>query len=154
MSERRQVEQKSEPLAGDPFAGDNPYTVLGVDRESDIAGIRAAYRAKLRQTENERERQLLHDAFETLTRPRSRLLRDLFAPRESRRHEQIMLRYGAVRFELEPHDVSSLLMHASDLEWGGAASQLEVPRVPKVVFESMLPSPPRGDELVVPDRKK
>jgi hypothetical protein len=45
-------------------------------------------------------------------------------------------------------------MHASDVEWGDPFTDFDVPDVPNVVFENMLPAPPRGDELVVPDRRK
>jgi hypothetical protein len=38
--------------------------------------------------------------------------------------------------------------------WGDPVDEFTVPAVPKVIFESMMPPPPREDELVVPDRKK
>lgn len=154
MSERDETNEELEALQGDPFAGESPYAILGVDRDSDDAGIRSAFRARLRRAVDEGERQTVRDAHEALARPRSRLLHDLFAPRDTRLHEEIVRRYGAVGFELEPNDSSTLLMHASDLAWGDPVGDFEVPDVPKVVFESMLPAPPRGDELVVPDRRK
>jgi hypothetical protein len=154
MSDKTETTHSPFGIPGDPLAEGNPYATLGVDRDADMAGVRSAFRAKLRRAESDEERAALHEALDALTHPRSRLLLDLFAPRESRLHDEIVRRYGALVFELEPDDLSPLLMCASDLEWGDPVDDFEVPGVPRVVFESMLPAPPRGDELVVPDRRK
>lgn len=142
------------PHPGNPGAGERPYDVLGVGRDSDSAGLRSAFRSRMRHAENDEESEKVRVAFDALSRPRTRLMLDLFTPRESRLYDEIVRRYGAVRFELPPDDLAPLLMRASDVEWGEPFADFEVPEVPRVVFESMLPSPPRGDELVVPDRRK
>jgi len=138
----------------DPLTGESPYEVLGVDHDTDAAGLRSAFRSLLRRIESGRDREQAKAAFDALTSPRTRLTLDLFAPRESRLYDEIVRRYGAVRFDLGTEDSAPLLMHASDLEWGEPFTDFEVPEVPRVVFENMLPAPPRGDELVVPDRRK
>jgi hypothetical protein len=142
------------PPAGHPPAPASPYEILGVDRDTDAAGLRSALRSLLRRARTDEERQKARAAFEALTRPRTRLTLDLFTPRETRLYDEIVRRYGTVRFELVPDDLAPLLMHASDVEWGDPFTDFDVPDVPNVVFENMLPAPPRGDELVVPDRRK
>ncbi|MFA6955095.1 MAG: hypothetical protein WC538_04400 [Thermoanaerobaculia bacterium] len=140
--------------SGGPIAGQSPYDILGVDRDADAAGLRSALRSLLRRAGTDQEREMAEAAFDALTRPRVRLTLDLFAPRESRLYDEIVRRYASVRFELVPDDVAPLLMQASDMECGEPFTDFEVPDVPRVVFENMLPAPPRGDELVVPDRRK
>jgi len=138
----------------DPIVGESPYEILGVDHDTDAAGLRSAFRSQLRRIEDEPEREEVSAAFDALIRPRTRLALDLLTPRESRLYDEIVRRFGAVSFELATDDFAPLLMRASDVEWGEPFTDFEVPEVPKVVFENMLPAPPRGDELVVPDRRK
>lgn len=140
--------------AGDPLAGSSPHEVLGVDRDTDTAGLRSAFRSLTRRVESDEARENARAAFEALARPQSRLTLDLLTPRESRLHDEIVRRYGGVRFELMPEDFEPMTTSASDLEWGEPFAGFEVPDVPKVLFENMLPAPPRGDELVVPERRK
>jgi hypothetical protein len=155
MSEEDETKTRSsDQPPGDPIAGPSPYEILGVDRDADTAGLRSALRSLLRRAETEQEREKAKAAFDALTHPRTRLTLDLFTPRESRLYDDIVRRYSSVRFELVPDDVAPLLLQASDIEWGEPFTDFEVPEVPKVVFENMLPAPPRGDELVVPDRRK
>lgn len=154
MSERNDPHSSIAPENRDRRREESPYEILGVDRDTDAAGIRSAFRSLARRCADEPERRRLERALEALTSPRERLVLDLFTPRESRLHEEIVRRYEAVTFELAPADAAPLLMLASDLESADPVEEFEVPPVPVVVFESMLPAPLRGDELVVPDRRK
>jgi len=138
----------------DPIAGESPYEILGVDHDTDAAGLRSAFRSLLRRVEGNPEREKVSAAFDALICPRTRLALDLVTPRESRLYDEILRRYGSVSFELATDDFAPLLMRASDVDRGDPFTDFEVPDVPKVVFENMLPAPPRGDELVVPDRRK
>lgn len=142
-------------FSNDPFAEENPYDVLGLDRNADRAKIKSSYRALQKRAKRGDETWMKAQiANEALTKPRKRLAIDLFTVYETRLHQEIVRRYSEVRFDLVPKDIVPQLMQASDLEWGDLVEDFEVPSVPRVIFESMMPAPPREDELVVPDRKK
>jgi DnaJ-class molecular chaperone len=138
----------------DPFDGASPYEILGVDRDADLAAIRSAFRRLTRNAADAEARHRLAGAFDALTRPRRRLMLDLLTPAIEGQHMEIVRRYGSVRMETSAGNVAIPMMEASDLGRGDLTADFEVPDVPRVVFESMLPAPLRGDELVVPDRRK
>lgn len=139
----------------DPFAEESPYAILGLDRNADLSKVKSALRVARKRAErsggNWRKAEAAADA---LSDPRRRLAIDLFAVHETMLHREIVRRYADVQFELVPDDIVPLMMQASDLAWGDPVDDFTVPAVPKVIFESMMPPPPREDELVVPDRKK
>lgn len=142
-------------FSSDPFAGENPYEVLGLDRNADRAKIKSSYRAIQKRAKRGDETWInAQIANEALTKPRKRLEIDLFTVHETRLYQEIVRRYSEVRFDLVPEDIVPQLMQASDLEWGDPTAEFHVPAVPRVSFESMMPAPPREDELVVPDRRK
>ena len=142
-------------FSNDPFAEENPYEVLGLDRNADRAKIKSSYRAIQKRAKRGEETWMKAQlANEALTKPRKRLAIDLFTVRETRLHQEIVRRYGELRFELVPRDIVPQLMQASDLEWGDPTGDFAVPQVPRVIFETMMPAPPRENELGVPDRKK
>ena len=142
-------------LLGGRFGRENPYELLELDRDAEPARVRAALRSILKRAapgdENAARAQA---AADQLLDPRRRLAIDLFTVRESRLFDEIVRRYADAQLELVPEDVVTEMMRASDLEWGDPVDEFEVPQVPKVCFESMMPAPARDDELVVPDRKK
>lgn len=139
----------------DPFAEESPYAILGLDRNADLSKVKSALRVARRRAERGGESWTkAKAAADALSDPRRRLAIDLFAVHETMLHQEIVRRYADVQFELVPDDIVPLMMQASDLVWGDPVDDFTVPAVPKVIFESMMPPPPREDELVVPDRKK
>lgn len=156
MSDSDEEKQVLEPACdGDPFAEESPYAILGLDRNADLSKVRSALRVARRRAERiGGSWAKAKTAADALCDPRRRLAIDLFAVHETKLHQEIVRRYADVRLELVPDDIVPLMMQASDLCWGDPVDEFSVPAVPKVIFESMMPAPPREDELVVPDRKK
>jgi hypothetical protein len=138
-------------LENDPFAEGNPYEVLGVPRDADRSEIKSAYRALQKKAKRGDEiwtkAQLANEA---LTKPKRRLLVDLFVIDEKREYDELVRQYGEVSFEAVPKDPLPLLLGVSDLEWGTLEEHFRSVPVPRIAFHSMTPEPAESDLEVVP----
>ena len=149
-------ENRSEiELSGDPFAEENPYTVLGVDRSADRSIVKKAYRALQRKAKRGDQLWMkIQHANESLTKPAKRLKTDLFVVYERKMYNEIQRRYRDVSFDLVPEDLTPSLVAVSDLSWGETEDCFELPAVPKVEFEEMVPEPPSRSEVFLIGRRK
>lgn len=142
-------------LSGDPFAEENPYSVLGVDRSADRSVVKKAYRALQRKAKRGDELWMkIQHANESLTKPAKRLKTDLFVVYERKLYNEIQKRYGDVSFDLVPEDLTPALVAVSDLSWAETADCFELPEVPKTEFEEMVPDPPSHSEVFLIGRRK
>ena len=138
-------------LENDPYGDDNPYEVLDVPRDADRARIKAAYRAlQKRAKRGDATWMKAQVANEALTKPKKRLLVDLFVIDEKKRYAEIVKRYGEISFEAVPKDLTPLLLRATDLEWGDLAADFAVPVSPRIVFSRLQATLPDSDEATVP----
>lgn len=137
-------------LENDPYASESPYDVLGVDRDDDRSKIKSAYRAiQKRARRGDELWTKAQVANEGLTKPKKRLLVDLFIVLERRAWDEIVRRYGDLSFEIVPSNLAPLLLRATDVEWGTVTDDFAQPAVPKVTFVRTIPGPPDADEDVV-----
>ncbi len=137
-------------LESDPWAEENPYEVLDVPRDSDRTRIKSAYRSiQKRAKRGDSTWTAAQVANESLTKPRKRLLVDLFVVAEKRLYEEIVRRYGEIGFDAVPKDLAPLLLRSTDLEWGRITDDFSVPETPRVVFSRLQPAVTQSDVDVV-----
>jgi len=145
-----QTPERSLELENDPYSEEDPYQVLGVARDADRAKIKAAYRnLQKRARRGDDVWTKAQVANESLTKPKKRLLVDLFVLSELRLYDEIVRRYGEVSFEAVPRDLAPLLLRVSDLEWGSMTDDFSVPDLPRIVFSRLSPRPLETDEEIV-----